>query len=195
MRKKCYRYFGGLMRSQAKWLNKMSASGYRLVRTGKVLYEFEVCEPNEYQYCVEFIGAKARSGAEDYRQFLEDLGYRVLFKNINLHWSVGKVNGRPWAEPGGRLATSSTTLDKELLIIEKRNDGRPFELYTTNEDRIYNTRQMQKPWFYSFLLFMGCSLFMKHWFWGIFSVLYLIPTVLYQIEIGRLQKEANTKEW
>ena len=56
MSKKCYRFFGGLLNAQAKWLNKMSEKGYRLVRTGRVLYEFEECSPDEVTFCVEFIG-------------------------------------------------------------------------------------------------------------------------------------------
>ena len=55
MSKKCYRFFGGLLNTQEKWLNKMSEKGYRLVRTGKLLYEFEKCKPDEVTYCVEFI--------------------------------------------------------------------------------------------------------------------------------------------
>ena len=47
MSKKCYRFFGGLLNTQEKWLNKMSEKGYRLVRTGKLLYEFEKCKPDE----------------------------------------------------------------------------------------------------------------------------------------------------
>lgn len=195
MKKKLYRYFGGLLGSQEKWLNKMAACGYRLVRTGKAWYEFEECSPNEYQYCVEFIGGKSKGNAEDYKHFLEDIGYRVFYKNLNLQWSVGKVRGRPWAEPGGRIATNDTTLDKELLIVEKFNDGKPFELHTTTEDRIQNTKQMQKPWLWSFLIFMACSLFMKNWLWTIFAVFYLIPTIFFQIEILRLKKDATTKEW
>ena len=60
MSKKCYRYFGGLLNTQAKWLNKMAEKGYRLVRTGKLLYEFEKCKPDEVTYCVEFIGEKSK---------------------------------------------------------------------------------------------------------------------------------------
>ena len=56
MSKKCYRFFGGLLNAQAKWLNKMSEKGYQLVRTGTLLYEFEKCKPDELTYCVEFIG-------------------------------------------------------------------------------------------------------------------------------------------
>ena len=55
MSKKRYRFFGGLLNTQAKWLNKMSEKGYRLVRTGTLLYEFEKCKPDEVTYCVEFI--------------------------------------------------------------------------------------------------------------------------------------------
>ena len=47
MRKKCYHFFGGLLNAQANWLNKMSEKGYRLIRAGKMLYEFEECKPNE----------------------------------------------------------------------------------------------------------------------------------------------------
>lgn len=194
MSKKYYRYFSGFLGSQEKWLNKMAANGYRLIRTGKAWYEFEECAPNEYQYCVEFIGGRSKSNAEDYKQFLEDMGYRVFYKNLNLQWSVGKVRGRPWAEPGGRIATNATTLDKELLIVEKFNDGKPLELHTTTEDRIQNMKQMQKPWLFSFLIFLACSLFIKHWLWLVFAAFYLIPTILYQIEICKLQKNAKTNE-
>ena len=58
MSKKCYRFFGGLLNAQANWLNQMSQKGYRLVRTGRMLYEFEKCNPDEVTYCVEFIGEK-----------------------------------------------------------------------------------------------------------------------------------------
>ena len=114
---KKYRFFGGLLRSQEKWLNKMAAKGFRLVRTGKLLYEFESCSPDEFQYRVEFIGQRSRANAEDYCCFLEDLGYKVFYKNINLNYSIGKVRLRPWAEKGGRIATNSTTYNRELLII------------------------------------------------------------------------------
>ena len=87
MSKKCYRFFGGLLNAQAKWLNKMSEKGYRLVRTGRVLYEFEECSPAEVTYCVEFIGEKSKENATDYADFLEDMGYKVFFKNINLNYS------------------------------------------------------------------------------------------------------------
>ena len=120
MSKKCYRFFGGLLNAQASWLNRMSEKGYRLVRTGKILYEFKKCNPNKVLYCVEFIGEKSKESAKDYSGFLKDMGYKVFSKNINLNYSVGKVRWRPWAENGGRIATNATTFNRELLIVEKR---------------------------------------------------------------------------
>ena len=113
MSKKCYRFFGGLLNAQAKWLNKMSEKGYRLVRTGRVLYEFEECRPDEVTYCVEFIGEKSKENATDYADFLKDMGYKVFFKNINLNYSVGKVRLRPNIrtniQPGAALLSMPCT--------------------------------------------------------------------------------------
>ena len=127
MSKKCYRFFGGLLNAQAKWLNKMSEKGYRLVRTGRVLYEFEEMQSDEVTYCVEFIGEKSKENATDYAVFWR-IWIQGIFKNINLNYSVGKIRLRPWAEMGGRIATNATTFNRELLIVEKSNDGKPFEL-------------------------------------------------------------------
>ena len=83
MSKKCYRFFGGLLNAQVNWLNQMSQKGYRLVRTGRVLYEFEECSPDEVTYCVEFIGEKSKENATDYANFLEDMHHlaRADFPN------------------------------------------------------------------------------------------------------------------
>lgn len=84
-----------------------------------MLYEFEACKPDQVKYCVEFIAQKSKANASDYHEFLEGMGYKVFYKNINLNYSVGKVRLRPWAEKGGRIATNATTFNRELLIVEK----------------------------------------------------------------------------
>lgn len=123
----------------------MAEKGYRLIGTGKLLYEFEECKPNQVHYCVEFIGEKSKENALDYAHFLEDMGYTVFFKNSNLNYSVGKVRWRPWAEQGGRIATNSTTFQRELLIVEKENDGTPFALHTAYEDQEVYYRHLLQP--------------------------------------------------
>ena len=88
MSKKYYRFFGGLLTAQEHWLNKMSEKGYRLIRAEKMLYEFEACKPDQVKYCVEFIGQKSKANASDYHEFLEGMGYKVFYKNINLNLSL-----------------------------------------------------------------------------------------------------------
>lgn len=195
MSKKYYRYYGGLLGTHANWLNKMAKKGYRLARTGKLFYEFEECRPKQYQYCVEFIGQKSKESAEDYADFLTDCGYRVFFKNINLNSNIGKVVFRPWAEQGGRLAMNSTTLNRELLIVEKANDGKAFDLHTTYEDKARYYRQMRRPWLYLFLVSAVLGILMRTWVWGIFGILSAVGLFVYQIELFRLNKQAKVKEW
>ena len=195
MNRKCYRFFGGLISPQEKWLNKMADNGYRLIRTEKMLYEFEKCEPGLYRYCVEFIGQKSMESTADYARFLEDCGYRVYFKNINLNWNVGKVVVRPWAEQGGKIATNRTTFNRELLIVEKKNDGKPFVLHTTFEDKINYYKQLRSPWLYLFLVSAALGIVLRSWVWAIFAAISVIGLIVYQVELSKLNKQAKSREW
>ena len=193
---KKYCFFGSFLSAQEKWLNKMASKGYRLVRTEKLMYEFEECQPNEFQYHVEFIGEKSKEHAEEYKRFLEDeMGYRVMYKNINLNYSVGKVRYRPWAEKGGRIATNSTTFNRELLIVEKENDEKPFELHTSYDDMISYYKILQKPWLFMAIVFGILGIAMRSALFGAFAVISLMPLIFYQISLSKLKREANTKEW
>lgn len=189
------RYFAGLLQSQANWLNKMADQGYRMVRTGKLSYEFEPCAPGAYRYQVEYIGDKSMQSAADYAAFLEDCGYRVFFKNLNLNWSVGKVVARPWAEPGGRIATSETTFNRELLIVEKKNDGTPFSLHTTYEDTLSYYRRLRKPWLYLLLISAVLGILMRSVVWAVFGLIALVGILPIQIALGKLKRSSETKEW
>jgi hypothetical protein len=93
-----FRYFGGFLEAQEKWLNKMAEKGYRLVRTTSLMYEFDLCAPSQYEYQIEFMAGKDQSHVQDYRRFLEEMGYRTFTKNINLNFSIGKARWRPWAK-------------------------------------------------------------------------------------------------
>ncbi|MFQ9831084.1 MAG: DUF2812 domain-containing protein [Oscillospiraceae bacterium] len=195
MNKKIYRFFGGLLTAQENWLNKMSEKGYRLIRTGKLLYEFEECKPGQFQYCVEFIGQKSKENAQNYHDFLEEMGYSVFYKNINLNYSVGKVRWRPWAEKGGRIATNATTFNRELLIIEKENDGKPFELHTSYEDKESYYSNLRNPWLLLLLMFAVFTVVNQSVILGILALISLIPVIVYQSQIMKNRREAKTKEW
>lgn len=195
MNKKIYRFFGGLLTAQENWLNKMSEKGYRLIRTGKLLYEFEECKPGQFQYCVEFIGQKSKENAQNYHDFLEEMGYSVFYKNINLNYSVGKVRWRPWAEKGGRIATNATTFNRELLIVEKENDGKPFELHTSYEDKESYYNNLRNPWLLLLLMFAVFTVVNQSVILGILALISLIPVIVYQSQIMKNRREAKTKEW
>lgn len=192
--KKYYHFFGGFLESQENWLNKMVSSGNRLVDSTKLSYTFAPCAPGEYQYRIEFIGQMSQEKAEEYRLFLEEMGYRVFYKNINLNYSVGKVRWRPWADKGGRIATNSTTFNRELFIVEKKNDGKPFLLHTTYIDTIAYYTTLRKIYLTYFLLFAALGIVLRTWVAGIFALLFLIPLGLYQLRIRSLQMQAHTEE-
>jgi len=194
MNLKCHRYFGGLLTAQADWLNQMAGKGYRLVRTGKLLYEFESCAPGQYQYQVEYVAQKSRKSAQDYAAFLEDCGYRVWFKNLNLDYSVGKAVLRPWAEPGGRIATNATTYNRELLIVERESDGSPFQLHTTWEDRVAYCKTLRRPWLFLFLFFGAFGIAMRALVWWIFAAVALAGMAAYQMELEKIKKQAVLEE-
>lgn len=191
---KRYRYFWTLLGLQARWLDKMSDRGLRLARTEKLLYEFEPCEPGEYRYCVEFVAHLSRDRTEDYARFLEDCGCRVWFKNANLDWNVGKVEARPWAEPGGRLASNATTYNRELLIVEKKNDGKPFQLHTSNEDKARCYRAQRRPALFLLAVMAPLAAVLRSWPAGIFAALALAVLLRYQLALARLKRQGSLTE-
>lgn len=200
MKKRYYRYFGGLITLQEKWLNKMAKKGFRLVKTGKLLYEFECCKPNQFQYAVEFIAEKTKLEADNYKAFLENCGYNVFYKNINLNYSLGKIRFRPWTIGSGKIATNSTTFNKELLIVEKENNGNPFELHTTTNDKIKYLKNWRNIWltYFSALVIMGIVFAFKTPLVSIIlggaALLLAIPTLIYQIQINKLKKQMQIEE-
>jgi len=146
------RYFIDITDKQEKWLNEMAARGLRLVRCGKLTYEFEQCAHDEYQYRVEFVGEKSYANHKNYRSFLEGLGYRVYCKNINLNWSVGKMRFRPWGNGAGKFSTSPGTYNKEILIVEKKNDGKPFDLHTDTAELNSYFETIRNSYLYVFVV-------------------------------------------
>lgn len=194
MNKVYHRFFAGAMKSQARWLNKMAKRGYRLIKTGKMSYEFETCEPDSYEYCVEYIGDKSKENAEKYKHFLEDMGYVVFYKNINVNYNVGKVVYNPLAEKGGRIISNETTMGKELLIVERTKDMTPFELHTTTEDQRNYLIRLSKCWLCMFALFLLLYIITRNVVLGIIACILFIPLIFWGIKISKLKKEMQIRE-
>ena len=191
---KRYRYFWTLLAAQSHWLNRMADRGLRLSRTEKLLYEFQPCAPGQYRYCVEFVAHLSREKAEDYARFLEDCGYRTWFKNANLDWNVGKVVGRPWAEPGGRLASNATTYNRELLIVEKENDGKPFRLHTALEDQIRYRKAQRRPALFLLAVMVPLAALTRSWPAALFAALALAVLIRHQLALAKLKKQGGISE-
>ncbi len=199
-----YRFFGAFLDVQEKFLNKKAKQGYRLVKIGKLSYSFEKCTPSEYQYVVDFIADKSSFKAKEYTDFLQDMGYKTFYKNINLNYSVGKVRWRPYAKGSGQIATNATTFNKELIIVEKKNDGKPFQLHTTADDRVSYYKKLRNMWvaLIGLLAFLAVMLYYQNQelftsqmlLIGIFFVLTAIPTLLYQYNVSKYKKFSQIEE-
>lgn len=187
----------------------MAEHGYRLEKCGKMTYIFEECKPNEYEYAVEFVGDKPYSKAKDYRKYLESMGVHIFTKNINLNFAYGKVRWRPYAIGMGQVATSPGAFNKELLILEKKKDGKPFELHTDVQDKLNTYKTVRHAYVWSVLLMLGLititfipivssmSVAMTWVFRGVmavFSILFIIPTVKYSSLVIKLKEESKIFE-
>jgi hypothetical protein len=72
-----------------------------------------------------------------------------------------KVKYRPFADKGGKIATSRGMINRELLILEKKNDGKPFAIYSNITDKIEALKERRKPYIYFivFTLLMGLYIY------------------------------------
>ena len=203
MSKKKYRYFFSFLEGQERWLNKMAGEGYRLVRTAKLMYEFEPCVPGEYQYCVEFVGEKSWDKLKEYREFMEEMGYRTFSKNLQVNYSIGKVRWRPWGSGAGQISTNPGTFNRELLILEKKSDGAPFELHTTASDLAAYYRPLRNAYFTTaaLLILLPLILYLQ----GRMAVtplvilmcvglILLLPVLFYSCKIHRLNSSGKLHE-
>lgn len=198
-----YRYFGACIDTQQKWLNQMAKKGYRLVNVTKMSYLFEECEEDAYQYAVIFVAQLSYTKEKDYKHFLEDLGYQVFYKNLQVNYNLGKIKWRPYGQGMGQIATSPGNYNKELFIIEKQNDGKPFEIHTSNQDRASYYKPLRNVWLTTTLLIFGLNTyalintgeinynFLIFLFLGIIC---FITTIRYQIWIHHYNELSEIEE-
>jgi hypothetical protein len=209
MTKRVFRYFFDFTDGQEKWLNEMAVKGWRLVKCGQLTYDFERCEPGEYEYAVEFVADKSYVNSRDYKAFLESMGYKTFYKNINVGIFFGKVKWRPWGEGAGQIATAPGSLQKELIIAEKKKDGKPFVLHTDLTDLLTLYRKIRVAYFwyaggmFAFaLMFLINAVLMKSVYMALGAVLFgalgflrLIPGLRTSQKVRRLKEEAKTNEY
>jgi hypothetical protein len=176
MTKKVYRYFLDAVLGQEAWLNEMSQKGWRLISCGQLSYTFESCDPGVYEYAVEFVAHMSYGKSKNYKAFLESMGYRTIYKNVNVGIAVGKVKWRPWAEGGGQITTAPGSFQKELIIVEKLRDNKPFTLHTDLSDQIETYRKISRPYYFNAaILVVGSAMF------AVFSFIFQNATFLFGV--------------
>lgn len=218
MTTKRYRFFLDPIIGQENWLNEMASKGFRLVSLSKWSYSFEKCHPNEYKYKVDIVSDKSNREASEYIEFLGELGLEVFKKNINYgKFSFGYARMRFYGKKGISFGTAPGNINKELLIIEKKNDGLELRTYSTVSEKITFYEKAQHSFLtadviFALLLILGTMRYLGYDF-GIIrmsnneivnsavlilsSVLVLILTIFlirYSIAIGKLKQERVTRE-
>lgn len=69
--------------------------------------------------------------------FLGEMGMVCYTKNLNIgKYTFGQIKFRPFGKGMGMIGRSPGTIEKELVIVKKVNDGKVFELHTDFEDKI-----------------------------------------------------------
>ena len=152
---------------------------------------------------MEFVADKSYKSEKDYKSFLEDMGYKVLFKNANLNWSIGKVKWRLYGTGMGQISTNPGSYNKELLIVEKKNDGKPFDLYTSNKDKAVYYKKLRNVWLSLFVLLLLLSVWQgivaaglsaSVIVFGIVTAACFVPTHCYQKRVTVYSKQGNVDE-
>lgn len=192
MKKRVYKCFLNVIKGQENWLNQMAESGYHLTKTHLFYYEFESCQPNEYSYRVQFVADKSYAELLDYKQFLKDLGIQTFSKNINMgKLSFGEIRLRPYAKGWGLLATSPGTINKELLILEKKRTNQPFNIYTTAEDIIQYYKMIRRAYLSTALIVLIAYLYSQNAIFALFVIPITFMTLYYSKLIYQTKKERN----
>ena len=81
------------------------------------------------------------------------------------------------------------------MIVEKKNDGKPFELHTSYEDKARYYANLRSPWLLILILFGAFGIAQRSILFLILAVLSLIPVLIYQVNIMKIKSEAKTQEW
>lgn len=201
MNKKVYKIFLNPFEPQENWLNKMAEEGWELVKTGRWCYEFELCQRGAVCYKVDFVADKSLAQLKEYEAFLEGLGMKVFTKNLNIgKYSFGEVRLRLYGKGAGKIATSPGTINKELLIVKKRCDGKAFKLHTAYEDLIPYVKTIRDAYIVAGVLLtvvlmmnLGHYLLVNLVLAGV--ILYLLKLVRsFNVELKVYKKEQKLKE-
>lgn len=141
------RLFLNPIEGREKFINEMARKGYRLVKSGSILHNFEKTN-SDYRYAVQYIGYMSNNERKRYTEFLNDMNLKVFTAPLNIgKFSFGNIKLRPYNFPKNMIATSPGVINKEILIIE--SDGnKEIPVFTDINDRKLDTKRRKMPYYY-----------------------------------------------
>lgn len=95
---------------------------------------------------------------------------------------------------GGRIATNRTTYNREILIIEKKSDGKPFNIHTTGDDLIWYYSKLRNPWICFLAVFGALGIIYRSITFGLFALVSFFPIIAYQLKIAKIRREHKFRE-
>ena len=82
-----------------KYINQIASEGYRLVKSGSILHEFEKTNL-DYKYSVQYVGYMSNTERKKYSDFLKEMNFKVFTAPLNIgKFSLGNVKLRPYNSP------------------------------------------------------------------------------------------------
>lgn len=127
-----------------------------------------------------------------YKQFLKDLGIQTFSKNINMgKLSFGEIRLHPYVKGWGLLATSPGTINKELLILEKKRTNQPFNIYTTAEDIIQYYKTIRRAYLSTALIVLIAYLYSQNAIFALFVIPITFIILYYSKLIYQTKKKRN----
>ncbi|MBT2292711.1 DUF2812 domain-containing protein [Paenibacillus albidus] len=137
MKKRVFKIFINALESQENWLNSMGSEGWRLVQVKQSVYTFETCIPGEFIYKIQFVADQSMQQLNQYKDYLSDLGIGHFSQGLNIgKFAIGNKRWRPYGKGATSFASLPGNINSELLIMEKRNDGNPFRIFTERGEEI-----------------------------------------------------------
>ena len=123
-----------------------------------------------------------------------------LNKMARLGWRLADTGKLDYSfvpcEPGARISSERTNLDRELIIVERRAEAGEFRLYTTVEDELDVLRGMRRKHLYAALIFAAlgalalalklCTPVESLAFW-VFAAIFAVPCAVYTARILSLR--------
>lgn len=174
-----------------KYLNHIANEGYRLVKSGSIIHEFEKTN-SDHRYAVEYIGYMNNKERKKYTEFLNSMNLKVFTAPLNIgKFSFGNVKLRPYNSPKSMIATSPGMINKEILIIE--TDGsKKIPIFSDKESKNVDINRRKAPYYY--LLFFSILIILLALFKVIDYKTIILAAILFVLSSFGLFKLYSIKE-